>query len=171
MNPFSKSLRVLFWFAIACSLAACDSKSAVEMSTYEETMESMKTGNIQPGPIRHTALSNDLDARIRKISVVFAEVYPITHEEWLDGFQRDTLPENEVAIWEHMASAYTKFLESNKVYVSERKEAFGLLLVRSGTTDMEPSFSELKVLTSEQARNVIAHYEAAPKPITYQKEN
>lgn len=138
-----------------------------DKSTYEEAKESLKASDIQPGPIRHERISEELDARIRKFGAVFAEVYPITHKEWLDGFQRDAVPENEVVIWEQMASAYSKFLESTDVDAAARKEAFGLLLVRSGTTDVEARLSELKALT-HQAKSLIAHYEAAPKPVTYQ---
>jgi len=139
-----------------------------DKSPYEEAKESLKASDIQPGPIRHDHISEELDARIRKFGAVFAEVYPITHKEWIDGFQRDAVPENEVAIWEQMASAYSKFLESTDIDAAARKEAFGLLLVRSSTADVEGRFSELKALTPDQAKSLIAHYEAAPKPVTYQ---
>ena len=72
----------------------------------------------------------------------------------------------QVAIWEHMASAYTGFLEANEVDAAARKEAFGLLLVRSSTADVESRFPELKELTVDQAKSLIAQYEVAPKPVT-----
>jgi len=153
---------------LICALAACDSKPMDDKSTYEEAKESLKARDIQPGPIRHDQISDELDARIRRFAAVFAEVYPITHKEWLDGFQRDVVPENEVAIWEQMASAYSKFLAATDVDEAARKEAFGLLLVRSSTADVQAQFSELKALTPDQAKTLLAHYEAAPKPVTYQ---
>ncbi len=151
-----------------CLLVACDPKPKQEPSAYENAMETLESGDIVPGPIRHAGISDELDARIRNFAAVFAEVYPISHQEWLDGFRRDTVPENEVAIWEHMASAYTGFPETNEVDAAARKEAFGLLLVRSNTADVESRFTELKELTVDQAENLITQYEAAPKPVTLQ---
>jgi hypothetical protein len=60
--------------------------------------QSVRPSDIQLGPIRHQNLSDALEARIRKFEPVFAEVYPRTHEGWLDGFQRDADPEPEIAI-------------------------------------------------------------------------
>ena len=168
MRPHIDQPRLIFVFLSLCLLAACDPKPEEERSAYDDAMETLDATDIKPSPIRHAAISDELDARIRKFAAVFAEVYPVTHQEWLDGFQRDTVPENEVAIWEHMASAYTGFLETNEVDAAARKEAFGLLLVRSSTTDMESRYSELKVLTVDQAKSLIALYDAAPKPVTIQ---
>jgi hypothetical protein len=171
MSPHSKLVSLHLALLFVCVLTACDSKKINKKSTYEASKKSLDARDIHPGPIRHADLSKDLDARIRKFETVFSEVYPITHKEWLEGFQRDTVPENEVAIWEHIASAYSKFLESNGVGAAARKEAFGLLLVRSGTSDVESQFSKLKVLTPDQAKSLIAQYEAEPKPVTYRTLN
>ena len=168
MNSISKQLSPGSLLILLCTLAACDSKPMNDKSPYEEAKESLKASDIQPGPIRHDHISEELDARIRKFGAVFAEVYPITHKEWIDGFQRDAVPENEVVIWEQMASAYSKFLESADIDAAARKEAFGLLLVRSSTADIEGRYSELKVLTTDQAKSLVALYDAAPKPVTYQ---
>lgn len=143
---------------------ACDGGKKTR-SEYEQSKDSLKAENIEMGPIRHKTLPDDLDARIRKFSAVFAEVYPCSHEEWVDGFQRDKNPENEVVIWEHMASAYSRFLESNEVGAAARNEAFGLLLVRSGTEDVESSLTKLKALTREQAKSLLSHYQHVAKPV------
>ncbi|MCI5192070.1 MAG: hypothetical protein D3919_10240 [Candidatus Electrothrix sp. AW5] len=120
----------------------------------------------QTGPIRHSELPASLIERIQKFEKTFAEVYPVTHQEWLDGFKRDANPEREIAIWEQMASVYTRFLKAGDFDAGVREEAFGLLLVRSGTTDVEPLFSDLKHLTEDQARSLLSLYEAAPQPVT-----
>jgi len=168
MKPLSRLLPPVLAPVLVCALWACDSKPKEKMSAYENAKESLEASDLKPGPIRHPGISDALDARIRKFGAVFAEVYPITHAEWLDGFQRDAVPENEVAIWEHMASAYTSFLESNDLDAAARNEAFGLLLVRSSTAEVESRFSQLKELTVEQAKSLIAQYEATPKPVTYE---
>src|SRR5688500_14338061 len=65
--------------------------------------------SLQLGPIRHTQLPEDLVTRVRAFEPVFADVYPNTHEKWIEGFQRDLHPESEIAIWEHIAAALTQF--------------------------------------------------------------
>ena len=142
-------------------------KKSPPQSAYKTAKKSLSSRGLL-GPIRHTELSPELIDRIRHLQDVFAEVYPISHQEWLDGFQRDQDPENEVARWEQMASAYTTFLDENDLDAAARKEAFGLLLVRSTTSDVESQLSNLKQLTADQAKRLVALYKAAPRPITIQ---
>lgn len=146
----------------ACFYILADSSEKSEYEAAEDSLE------IRPGPIRHTQLSSELMDRIRSLQSVFAEVYPISHQEWLDGFQRDTVPENEVAVWEQMAAAYTAFLDANDVSSAARKEAFGLLLIRSSKSDVNSELSNLKQLTLDQGKSLVALYEASPRPVTYQ---
>ena len=120
---------------------------------------------LQVGPIRHTQLPAELVARVRAFEPVFAEVYPDTHEQWIDGFQRDLHPENEIAIWEHIATAFTQFTTGRELPLETRKEAFGILLVRSGGTDEAMLYSKLKHLTLDDAKRLVSLYSAPPKPI------
>ena len=169
MRALIHHLRWILSTGLPLAFLSCDSKPNDEHSEYEEAKESLAAEGIQQGPVRHSKISDDLDARIRNFSAVFTEVYSLTHEEWLDGFKRDLNPENEVEIWEDMATAYSKFLKIHDVGPKGRNEAFGLLLVRSSTEDMQGSYSKLEVLTLEQAKAVVAGYEATAKPVTYQK--
>ncbi|WP_271499863.1 toll/interleukin-1 receptor domain-containing protein [Bradyrhizobium sp. CCBAU 11357] len=57
-------------------------------------------------PIRHAKLSTELTSRIRLIRAALLDVYPMSMNEWIDGFRRDTNPETEVAVWERIASVY-----------------------------------------------------------------
>ncbi|MCI5139060.1 MAG: hypothetical protein D3922_11745 [Candidatus Electrothrix sp. AR1] len=150
---------VLIFVAIIVLLRPTTTKSP-----YETAKESSE---IQ-GLIRHSELPPALIERIRKFEETFAEVYPLTHEEWLDGFKRDQNPENEIKIWEHMGLAYTRFLNSGHFDADARKETFGLLLVKSSTSDTESQLSDLKHLTEDQARSLFALYEGVPQPITIQ---
>jgi hypothetical protein len=135
---------------------------ASTQSEYEAAKESMA---YQTGPIRHRELPAALIERIRKFEKTFAEIYPVTHEEWLDGFKRDANPEREIALWEHIASAYAQFVSTGDFTTEARSEAFGLLLIRSGSTAVESLFSDLKYLTEDQARNLLSLYEAAAQPV------
>ena len=159
--------RIIIAIVVVVVVAACFYVLAEfsEKSDYEAAKDSLE---IQSGPIRHKQLSSELIDRIRRLQTVFAEVYPISHQEWLDGFQRDTAPENEVAMWEQMAAAYATFLDANDVGPAARKEAFGLLLIRSTTSDVDSALSQLEELTLEQGTSLIDLYEASLIPVTYQ---
>lgn len=118
--------------------------------------------SLQPGPIRHPALSPELEERIRRFEPVFAEVYPRTHDEWLDGFKRDQNPESEVAIWESIASAYQSYFQKHALPMETRKEAFGLLLVRSGTDEQNALAGVTLVhLSAEDAKELMHLYSTA----------
>ena len=137
-------------------------------SPYEQTKTRLR--GVEPGPIRHQQLPKDLVDRIMVIRDAVSEVYSVTDEEWLDGFQRDLNPENEVLIWESISDAYTRFTSGRDLTKEQKNEAFGLLLLRSSTTDMEPTFENLKVLTRDQAKKVISFYRANAQPVTVTKK-
>lgn len=125
----------------------------------------------QPGPIRHARLPEPLVARIRNFEPVFAEVYSRTHQEWLDGFQRDINPESEVAVWEAMAVAYQNFTRERALSLEAKSEAFGLLLVRSAADEQQTlSDAKLKYLTRADAEKLLRLYSAPPKPIAVERK-
>jgi hypothetical protein len=105
------------------------------------------------------------------MEAVFAEVDPSSHEVWIDGFKRDLNPEREIAIWEAMAAAYQTFTNRHTLDLACRKEAFGLLLTRSGA-DEEATLSKQKLqhLTPAQAQELVRLYSAEPQPIQILKK-
>ena len=132
--------------------------------------KSVRPSDIHLGPICHQKLSDGLEARIRKFEPIFAEVYPRTHEGWLDGFQRDVDPEPEVAIWEAMAYAYQSFTKKRSISLDAKKEAFGLLLVRSAGDEQHTlSGATLRHLSRADAEELLRLYSAAPQPVLYEK--
>ena len=128
--------------------------------------------DIQQGPIRHSQLPDAQVERIRKMEPIFAEVYPRSHEEWLDGFQRDLDPEPEIVIWEAMAAAYQGYTGKRSLSKDAKLEVFGLLLVRSAGD--EPSTlagAKLKHLSRAEAEEVLHLYSAAPQPVQFYRSN
>ena len=79
--------------------------------------------------IWHPSLPEELVERIKKFAPVFAEVYPITLQEWVDGFREDIIPEQEVAIWEYIAARF-RFLcgEHNPGTLKDKEKLFQLAL-------------------------------------------
>lgn len=132
--------------------------------------QSVRPSDLQPGPIRHAQLSEAMEARIRKFEPVFVEVYPRTHQEWLDGFQRDIDPEAEVAIWEAMATAYQTFTAKRSLSLDVKREAFGLLLVRSAGDELHTlATAKLQHCSRADAEELLHLYAAAPQPVLYEK--
>ena len=116
---------------------------------------------IVPGPILHKSLSPDLEERIRKLEPVLAEVYPISHQEWLEGFQRDLNPEEEVRIFEAIASVYQAFLAKQALILPAKKEAYALLVTSGGTMEETLARTKLRHLSRKDAEELLGLYAAA----------
>ena len=111
---------------------------------------------IQPGPIRHESLPEDMVERIKAVQAVFAEVDPTPPAKWVEDFKRDMNPDRELAIWEAMAGAYTSYSKGRDLSLVEKKELFGILLTRSGSsTEDALAHLELKSFNKDQAREAM----------------
>lgn len=145
---------------------------ALAATAFTQISEAQTTTFVDPktlklGPIRHAQLPPALIERIRALEPVFADVYPITHEKWIEGFQRDVHPEREVAIWEQIAIAFSQFTSGRTLSLEVRKEVLGLLLFRSGATAEDTlKHAKLKYLSPEEARELVSLYKASPQPVT-----
>ena len=156
-----------FHIALASVLIVSFAFFLMRNSRFART-RSVRLSDIQLGPIRHQKLPDGLEARVLKFEPIFAEVYPRTHQGWLDGFMRDTNPEPEVAIWEAMALAYQSFTENRSLSLDAKKEAFGLLLMRSAGDEQQTlSGTVLKHLSRADAEVLLRSYSAAPQPVLY----
>lgn len=114
----------------------------------------VKLSDIQGGPIIHKKLPIELEERIRRFEPVSAEVYPISHDQWLDGFQRDLDPESEVQTFEAIARAYQAFLaKHSQLSLPAKKEAYGLMC--SGNMD-----APTRELTKSEAQELKQQYAA-----------
>ena len=134
-------------------------------------IQSVQPSDLQPAPIRHGTLSAELVARVKRIEPIFAEVYPRSHEEWLDDFKRDLDPEPEVAIWEAIASAYQTFTMRHTLSLDAKKEALGLLLVRSAADEQNTlSGAKLRYLSAAEAQELVRLYSATPQPVQILKK-
>ena len=134
------------------------------------TTTTVDPATVKLGPIRHAELPRALIERAKALEPVFADVYPVTHEKWLEGFRRDVHPEREIAIWEQIAVAFTQFTAGRSVSLEIRREAFALLLFRSGATaDATLKHAKLKYLTKDLAEQLVELYTAPPRPISLRK--
>jgi hypothetical protein len=86
----------------------------------------IKLEHLKPGP-RHEQLPPSLIARIEALRSTLESVYPLSMAEWLDGFQRDAHPEEEVLWWERLARCYGEYISRNELNAEQRKAAFSLI--------------------------------------------
>jgi hypothetical protein len=129
--------------------------------------ESVPPGKIAKSPVRHDSLTENQMVRIKHIQEVFREVYPLSTEEWIDGFRRDVEPEGEIVLWEELARAYSLFLKEYNLSMSQKHEVYAVLMKRSM---MEPErvLDELTLnyISEEQAMRAMELYRMAPVPPT-----
>jgi hypothetical protein len=109
------------------------------------------------GPIRHATLPPELLARITKMKSILSEVDDSSFEETVDDFRRDTHPEQEIAIWETMASVYREYLLFNRdLTLDQKRDVFSVILTASmGGT----SFGNVKNLDQAAIADIVNLYE------------
>jgi hypothetical protein len=89
----------------------------------------------------------------------------------MEDFMRDQNPDREIQVWEGMAKPYRAFTEKHKLSLAGKKEVFQIVMLRSSVSDEETlQKSELKILTKADAREILANYHEAPKPIRVMKK-
>jgi hypothetical protein len=156
---------VLLFAALLC-VGCGKSKTPAQSKT-----EWIDPSKLQPGPIQHASLTEDQMSRVRRLQKTFIEADPSPLEKWVEDFRRDANPENELKIWEDMATAYETFTAGKKLTLEAKKDAFQIVLLRSGAAeDQVLQHLKLKVLTEKDAREIMALFAEKPKPITVIKQ-
>ena len=121
--------------------------------------------DIQAGPIRHEELSEDQLSRIRKVNTILAEVYPLSFEEWVDGFKRDRNPEFEIRIWVYTAVTYQEYCRENSLTPVERQDVFMVMLFCiCMPEDRILDSCNLKAISEDQARDVMDRFFDGSEP-------
>jgi hypothetical protein len=113
---------------------------------------------LKRGPVRHPELSPLLLARIRSLRSKLAEVHPLSMEEWLDGFQRDAHPENEVAWWERVARCYAEYSGQKELNLQQRQAAFKLifgLAIGSTEENLEADLDQLPASALDEIASIM----------------
>jgi hypothetical protein len=71
---------------------------------------------------------------------------PMSMGEWLDGFQRDAHPEQEVIWWERLAQCYVDFSRRKELHAQQRRRAFRVicgLALGSAVQDLKVDLAHL----------------------------
>lgn len=127
--------------------------------TQDKESTIVPAASLQPGPIQHAQLTEKQLERVSKLHQTFVDVDKSSLETWIDNFKRDDNPDNEIAIWERVASAYIKYCSQHQLTIAARKEVHSILLLRSMTPEREVLGQlKLAVLTIEDAKEVLKLY-------------
>ena len=147
----------------SCSNATQDTPSAAGTIRAKDVQSGKTTwvdpNELQRGPVRHDSLTSEQMERISALQKVFSEHDGQTTEQWVDNFKRDSNPDNELAVWERMANAYTRYCDSHELTTDAKNEVYKIVLLRSMASP-EDVISRLKLNTvSEQdARQIMADF-------------
>lgn len=162
---------LLFSLLILSHCGSAQERSGSEATSEKSAPAYLEVDEIDPGPILRDTLSREQEEQIEYLYGVFSEVSQDPLEKWKTDFQRDTDPDKEIAIWMAMAEAYTQYNGDKELSIEEKLEVYEIILVRSVYPQEEALQSlNLKLLTEEQAIEVMAGYTLAAEPIRVTKE-
>ena len=126
-----------------------------------------KTNQIHPQPNAVSVLTENQLSRIRKIHEGLSEADPSSLDKWISDFEKDQDPEREIGVWETIAAAYQCYCSQHSLNLDAKQDVLGILLLRSETDDEVEvvKHEELKILTAQQANDVMKCYKGNAEPI------
>jgi hypothetical protein len=121
--------------------------------------KAVTVASLQPGPIKHAELTETQLDRINRLKQVLAEVDNSSLETWIDNFKRDANPDQELAVWERIAAAYTTYCSQRSLSLKAKKDVHTILLLRSMASENEVIKQvKLDALTVDDAKQVMKLY-------------
>ena len=87
----------------------------------------------RPGPYQHPPFTEDVRQYFRQIKESLDEVYPLTLEQWEDGFRRDIDATGQIALWVFMASIYQRCTAGRALSHEQRLDYFKVILACSAS--------------------------------------
>jgi hypothetical protein len=116
---------------------------------------------LKPGPIRHEDFPQGFLIRMKLVYRILEEVIGFPMDRLIRTLQRDLHPEEELAIWERIAAAYSDLTRSRKLKRDEKREIFANLLSISMQT--KEKLIEFSKDGDESFLSLISHYvDASP---------
>lgn len=104
--------------------------------------------------IRHEWLPESFVRRVKFVMHTLREVDPGSLEKWVEGFQRDSRPSDELEVWEQICERYINICEPNDLDVDTKRKIFGFLLSASicGQVQLEGLMSKIEDSTLQIIR-------------------
>ena len=117
--------------------------------------------HLNKSPYQYAPFDEETRDCLREIKSALHEVYPMSLEEWEDGFRRDRDAEQEIAIWLHIAAIYKRLTKDSESDADERLDIFRVLLsCANNPPDLALTAAEIKKLSRPEAEAVAAAYYA-----------
>jgi hypothetical protein len=108
------------------------------------------------GLIRHPELSPQLIERIRQLYGGLQGILPVSLKAFIDGFQRDEHPEEELKKWEATARVYAQYVDRVKLDDDQRVRALRMILGISGTMTVQQMAEDLAALPPGSGAKIAA---------------
>ncbi|WP_396160089.1 hypothetical protein [Flavobacterium sp.] len=162
-----KSSTLFYWLAMLTLFLTSCSSTTLETPPESGTVavEDVQNGEtkwidpneLQQGPIQRDSLTAVQIQRIASLQKVFVEIDGQTVAQWADNFIRDLNPDSELALWERMATAYSRYCDKHKqLTLAAKNEVYKVILLRSmASPDDVIARLELTILTKQDARDVM----------------
>ena len=116
----------------------------------------VELSHLRPGPIRHPVLPDDFIERIKAFKETLGDVDGVSLEQTIDNFKRDTHPENELVIWERIASTFQIFLSHNPTTdPAIRTDIFAVLV---GASMGNEEYQNIKHLSDDKIKQLVVNY-------------
>ncbi len=160
-------LRAVTAFVLLMVLCSCSQEKQSGSSE-----QWVKTSDIKPQPTRQSKLTDAQLARTKKLHIALADVDDSSLDKWVEDFEKDRDPEKEIRVWESVAAAYQMYSSTHTLTPQAKKEVFGVLILRSGTSNQAEvlKHANLTVLTEKQAQDAMADYKGEAVPIEVEKK-
>lgn len=124
-----------------------------------EEIHWIDAGQLKMGERQHESFPEEVRDIIKDIKLKLDEVYPMSLEEWEDGFLRDLNPEPEIALWLHIANIYNE-LTTSQILIFEQKQEYFRVLATCMNSPRERvlQLADPKLIAKVEAEKVIAKF-------------
>jgi hypothetical protein len=116
-------------------------------------------GELKMGERQAESFPEDIRDLFRDLKAKLDEVYLMSIEEWEDGFLRDANPEQEIALWLHVAEIYSRFTSERDLNLEQKKEYFRVLVTcMNSARERVFQLSRPHLISKTEAEKIIAAY-------------
>lgn len=108
----------------------------------------------------HHEFSLEQKKRLERIREAVADAYPVSQDDWEEGFRKDAAPEREIALWERVAKFYRYFADKRVPSIAGRKELLNYLLFgcAGGCESGRAAQKDLKHIGRKLAETILGCY-------------
>ena len=114
---------------------------------------------LKMGERRAESFPEDIRDLFRELKSKLDEVYPMSLEQWEDGFLRDAHPEKEIAQWLYVADIYSRFTSKRGLSLEQKKEYFRVLATcMNSSRERVLQLYRRQLISEVEVEKVIAEY-------------